>query len=100
MSYTIKPNKTKTLVYTYKGREYRVRGQGRGGLTKTFENLVKRELGGVIPKGNEVKQLRTNFYKNNIFNAESRLFNNLKTKEKYDFSNFELEISTLCRRCI
>jgi len=32
----------------------------------------------------------------NIF---SRIFNNLKTKEKYDFSNFELEISTLCRRC-
>jgi len=78
MSYTIKPNKAKTLVYTYKGKEYRVRGQGRGGLTKTFENLVKRELGGVIPKGNEVKQLRTNFYKNNIFNAESRLFNDLK----------------------
>ena len=32
----------------------------------------------------------------NIF---SKLFNNLKTKEKYDFSNFELEISTLCRKC-
>ncbi len=32
----------------------------------------------------------------NIF---SRIFSNLKTKEKYDFSNFELEISTLCRRC-
>jgi len=32
----------------------------------------------------------------NIF---SKLFNNLKTKEKYDFSNFEVEISTLCRRC-
>jgi len=32
----------------------------------------------------------------NIF---SKLFNNLKTKEKYDFSNFELEISTTCRRC-
>ena len=30
----------------------------------------------------------------------SRIFSNLKTKEKYDFSNFELEISTLCRRCI
>ena len=29
----------------------------------------------------------------------TRLFSNLKTKEKYDFSNFELEISTLCRRC-
>ena len=33
----------------------------------------------------------------NIF---SKIFSNLKTKEKYDFSNFELEISTLCRRCI
>ena len=33
----------------------------------------------------------------NIF---SKIFNSLKTKEKYDFSNFELEISTLCRRCI
>lgn len=32
----------------------------------------------------------------NIF---SKLFNNLKTKEKYDFSSFELEISTTCRRC-
>ena len=32
----------------------------------------------------------------NIF---SKLFNNLKTKEKYDFSKFELEISTTCRRC-
>ena len=32
----------------------------------------------------------------NIF---SKIFSNLKTKEKYDFSNFELEISTLCRRC-
>ena len=29
----------------------------------------------------------------------SKIFNNLKTKEKYDFSNFELEISTLCKRC-
>ena len=29
----------------------------------------------------------------------SKLFSNLKTREKYDFSNFELEISTLCRRC-
>jgi len=32
----------------------------------------------------------------NIF---SKIFSNLKTKEKYDFSNFELEISTLCKRC-
>ena len=32
----------------------------------------------------------------NIF---SKLFSNLKTKEKYDFSNFEVEISTLCSRC-
>ena len=30
----------------------------------------------------------------------SKIFSNLKTKEKYDFSNFELEISTLCMRCI
>ena len=30
----------------------------------------------------------------------SKIFSNLKTKEKYDFSNFELEISTLCRRCV
>ena len=29
----------------------------------------------------------------------SKIFHNLKTKEKYDFSNFELEISTLCKRC-
>jgi len=32
----------------------------------------------------------------NIF---SKIFSSLKTKEKYDFSNFELEISTLCKRC-
>ena len=32
----------------------------------------------------------------NIF---SRLFSSLKTKEKYDFSNFEIEISTLCKKC-
>ena len=32
----------------------------------------------------------------NIF---SKIFNNLKTKEKYDFSNFEIEISTLCKKC-
>jgi|TARA_B110000008_G_C16619029_1_gene423710 Fur family zinc uptake transcriptional regulator len=32
----------------------------------------------------------------NIF---SKIFNNLKTKQKYDFSSFELEISTTCRRC-
>jgi Fur family zinc uptake transcriptional regulator len=29
----------------------------------------------------------------------SKIFQNLKTKEKYDFSNFEIEISTLCKRC-
>ena len=29
----------------------------------------------------------------------SKIFNNLKTKEKYDFSNFEIEISTLCKKC-
>ena len=32
----------------------------------------------------------------NIF---SKIFQNLKTKEKYDFSNFEVEISTLCSKC-
>ena len=32
----------------------------------------------------------------NIF---SKIFSSLKTKEKYDFSYFELEISTLCKRC-
>ena len=29
----------------------------------------------------------------------SKIFNNLKTKEKYDFSNYEIEISTLCKKC-
>ena len=33
------------------------------------------------------------------FNSLSKIFQNLKTKEKYDFSNFEMEISTLCKRC-
>ena len=32
----------------------------------------------------------------NIF---SKLFNNIKTKEKYNFSNFEIEISTICQKC-
>ena len=29
----------------------------------------------------------------------SKILQNLKIKEKYDFSNFEVEISALCRRC-
>ena len=33
------------------------------------------------------------------FNSFSKIFQNLKTKEKYDFSDFEMEISTLCKRC-
>ena len=33
------------------------------------------------------------------FNSLSKIFQNLKTKEKYDFSNFEMEISTLCKKC-
>ena len=33
------------------------------------------------------------------FNSFSKIFQNLKTKEKYNFSNFEMEISTLCKRC-
>ena len=32
----------------------------------------------------------------NIF---SKLFSNIKTKEKYNFSNFEIEISTICQKC-
>ena len=32
----------------------------------------------------------------NIF---SKLFHNIKTKEKYNFSNFEIEISTICQKC-
>ena len=82
MSYTIKPNKTKTLVYTHKGKEYRVKGRGKGGFTTTFEKFVREQLGGVIPKGNEVKQLRTNFYKNNIFNAGTRRWNKLEPLAK------------------
>ena len=30
-------------------------------------------------------------------NSFSKIFQNLKTKKKYDFSNFEMEISTLCK---
>ena len=33
------------------------------------------------------------------FNSFSKIFQNLKTKEKYNFSNFEMEISTLCKKC-
>ena len=32
----------------------------------------------------------------NIF---SKLFTNIKTKEKYNSSNFEIEISTICQKC-
>ena len=32
----------------------------------------------------------------NIF---SKLFHSIKTKEKYNFSNFEIEISTICQKC-
>ena len=39
MSYTIKPNKTKTLVYTHKGREYRVRGEVKEVSQRHLRNL-------------------------------------------------------------
>ena len=78
MSYIIKPNKAKTLVYSYQGKEYRVKGVGgRNGISGTFLKLVKNNLGGVIPKGNAVKQLRDNFYNNNIFNADTQRWNAL-----------------------
>ena len=32
-------------------------------------------------------------------NSFFKILQNLKTKEKYDFSKFEVEISTLCSRC-
>ena len=32
-------------------------------------------------------------------NSFFKILQNLKTKEKYDFSNFEVEISTLCSKC-
>ena len=32
-------------------------------------------------------------------NSFIKILQNLKTKEKYDFSKFEVEISTLCKRC-
>jgi len=32
----------------------------------------------------------------NIF---TKLFSNVKTKERYNFSNFEVEISTVCQKC-
>jgi len=32
-------------------------------------------------------------------NSFFKVLQNLKVKEKYDFSNFEVEISTLCKRC-
>tara|TARA_B100001013_G_scaffold243901_1_gene150790 strand:+ start:226 stop:615 length:390 start_codon:yes stop_codon:yes gene_type:complete len=32
-------------------------------------------------------------------NSFLKVLQNLKTKEKYDFSKFEVEISTLCSRC-
>ena len=39
---------------------------------------------------------KTEELKPNIF---SKLFHNIKTKEKYNFSNFEIEISTICQKC-
>ena len=32
-------------------------------------------------------------------NSFFKIIQNLKVKEKYDFSNFEVEISTLCNKC-
>ena len=32
-------------------------------------------------------------------NSFIKILQNLKTKEKYDFSKFEVEIPTLCKRC-
>ena len=32
-------------------------------------------------------------------NSFIKILQNVKTKEKYDFSKFEVEISTLCKRC-
>ena len=31
-------------------------------------------------------------------NFFSKIFNNIRTKEKYNFSNFQIEISTLCNK--
>ena len=39
---------------------------------------------------------KTEELNSNIF---SKLFYNIKTKEKYNFSNFEIEISTICQKC-
>ena len=32
-------------------------------------------------------------------NSFFKILQNLKVKDKYDFSNFEVEISTLCKKC-
>ena len=51
--------------------------------------LIKRNTGRLVSAETR-KRLRD-------FNLGKK--HNLKTKEKYDFSNFEIEISTLCRKC-
>ena len=45
----------------------------------------------ICKKCNKTEEINSNIF--------SKTFNNLKTKEKYDFSNFEIEISTLCKKC-
>ena len=45
----------------------------------------------ICKKCKKTEEINSNFF--------SKIFNNLKTKEKYDFSNFEIEVSTLCKRC-
>ena len=45
----------------------------------------------ICKKCKKTEEINTNIF--------SKIFHNLKTKEKYDFSNFEIEISTLCRKC-
>lgn len=45
----------------------------------------------ICKKCKKTEEINPNFF--------SKIFQNLKTKEKYDFSNFEIEISTLCKRC-
>ncbi len=39
---------------------------------------------------------KTEELNSNIF---SKIFHNLKTREKYNFSNYEIEISTICQKC-
>ena len=51
-----------------------------------------REINEFVKKWAKVEEMDSNIF--------SKFFQDIKAKEKYDFSHFEVGISTLCKRCV